>query len=180
MAKVPEQAPARAGPRSRPGLDDAFRAHVTAVHRYLYARVRNRADAEDLTSQVFLKAVRWLDSRRSPGEVRAWLLRTAGTVLAEHWRDHARRRSLLQAAADHALEPAATTGDGRARQEVEAILARLPSRYREVLALRFLEALAPADIGRRLGLRPAHVRVLAFRALRAAAALGRDLGAPEG
>lgn len=177
VADVPGKARAPSAPPADP-LGDAFRAHVAAVYRYLYARVRSRADAEDLTSQVFVKAVRWLDGHRSEGEVRAWLLRAAATTLAEYWRDHARRRTLMQAVIDEG--PPGPLGDGtRAHQQVQALLGRLPSRYREVLTLRFLEALTPAEIARRMGLRQGHVRVLQYRALRAAAALGRELDAPE-
>ena len=171
--------PDRPGPASGrdagDALERAFRAHFNAVYRHLYARVRNAADAEDLTSQVFLKAVRWLDGGRSTEEVRAWLLRSAATVLAEHWRQHYRRRSVLQRLLEIPFHPRAdddrqVSPSGR---RAESVLAQLPSRYREVLRLRFLEGRTPAEIARSMGLRPDHVRVLQYRALRAAARLRR-------
>ena len=52
----------------------------------MYARVGNRADAEDLTSEVFRTALGPLKLASSKGEVRSYLLTTAQTVLASHWR----------------------------------------------------------------------------------------------
>lgn len=157
------------------GLERAFRDHCAAVYRHLYARVRSAADAEDLTSQVFLKAVRWLDGRRSTEEVRAWLLRCAETVLADHWRQHYRRQSVLQRFLELPLFARPTEGKEPTKsvRRVDALLAQLPSRYRDVLRLRFLEGRTSAEIARAMSLRPDHVRVLQYRALRAAARLRR-------
>ena len=158
---------------SQPPLDVAFRAHLPAVYRYLYARLHNTADTEDLCSEVFVRAVRWLEAERSPGEVRAWLLRAAATALTEHWRDHYRQAATVKASIEAYRPDAATPADNeRAGRQVAAVLARLPSRYREVLVLRFLEGLSAKEIAERLHLRPEHVRVLQYRALRAAGRTG--------
>src|SRR5258707_14842359 len=62
--------------------------NVERVYRIMYAHVGNRADAEDLTSEVFQAALKPLRVSASIGEVRAYLLATARTVLAGHWRRH--------------------------------------------------------------------------------------------
>ena len=172
IPEKPEPTPAR---DAGDALERAFRDNFAAVYRRVYARVRSTADAEDLTSQVFLKAVRWLDGRRSAAEVRAWLFRCADTVLAEHWRQHYRRQAAARRLTElpPAQRPTAGPEPGTAVRRAEALLAQLPSRYGHVLRLRFLEGRTPADIARTMGLRLDHVRVLQYRALRAAAKLGR-------
>src|SRR3954453_15244818 len=66
--------------------ESVYRDNVDRLYRLMYARVGNRADAEELTSEVFTTALRPLRLSSSKGEVRAYLLVTARTVLASHWR----------------------------------------------------------------------------------------------
>src|SRR3989442_10368131 len=65
----------------------AYQTHVTAIYQYIYSRVGNRPDAEDLTAQVFMKAISGMRSDVSVPELRSWLYRVAQTTLADHWRE---------------------------------------------------------------------------------------------
>ncbi|HEV2638751.1 MAG TPA: sigma-70 family RNA polymerase sigma factor [Actinocrinis sp.] len=69
-----------------PDWDAIYTDNVGRIYRLLFAKVGNRPDAEDLTSQVFLAALGPLRTTASVGEVRAYLLATARTALAAHWR----------------------------------------------------------------------------------------------
>jgi|GEM_PF-3197998 len=60
------------------------------MYRYVYSRVGNHEDAEDLTSRVFLKAVREVDCACSPMMIRHWLFQVARTTLVDHWRERYR------------------------------------------------------------------------------------------
>jgi RNA polymerase sigma factor (sigma-70 family) len=139
------------------------------VYRFVLRRVQNPADAEDIAAEVFLRAWRWLHPERAEREVASWLFRTARTVIAEHWRGRAREQD---AARRSAAVPGARPEGTRAQQQVAALLAGLPSRYRAVLELRFLESLSVAEVAARLGLRAGNVRTLQYRALREASRLG--------
>ena len=66
--------------------ESVYRDNVERLYRLMYARVGNRPDAEDLTSEVFRTAFGPLRLASSKGEVRSYLLVTARTVLASHWR----------------------------------------------------------------------------------------------
>jgi len=70
-----------------PNWEAVYQDNATWVYRTIFARVGNRADAEDLTAEVFLAALRPLRLTASVGEVRAYLRTTARTVLAAHWRE---------------------------------------------------------------------------------------------
>src|ERR1700724_114460 len=69
-----------------PDWDSAYLDNVGRLYRLMYHKVGNRPDAEDLTSEVFRAALGPLRLTASKGEVRAYLLATAQTVLASHWR----------------------------------------------------------------------------------------------
>src|SRR5690242_1440101 len=69
-----------------PDWESVYRDNVDRLYRLMYARVGNRPDAEDLTSEVFTTALPPLRLSASKGEVQAYLLLTAKTVLAAHWR----------------------------------------------------------------------------------------------
>ncbi|MGH3669629.1 MAG: RNA polymerase sigma factor, partial [Pseudonocardiaceae bacterium] len=67
---------------SYPDWEAVYRDNVARIYRLMFAKVGNRADAEDLTAEVFLAALRPLRVSASAAEVRAYLLTTARTVLA--------------------------------------------------------------------------------------------------
>lgn len=152
--------------------------HVVGIYRFIFARVGNHPDAEDLTAQVFVRAVEQLDTSREPGQIAAWLYRVAHNATADYWRAFYR---LPVVGADHVApgwepvdpgaERQAPSGDG-ATARVEALLRRLPAQYRRVLELRFLERLTVAETAQAMGITSGNARVLQYRALRRAALLG--------
>ena|SRR5260221_2346130 len=66
-------------------LADMYRAYAADLQRYIYSKVGEPFLAEDLTSMVFLKALRWLRGDQSQGSARGWLYATARTTIADHW-----------------------------------------------------------------------------------------------
>src|SRR5438552_7360611 len=71
---------------SYPNWEAIYLDNVERLYRLMYSRVGNRPDAEDLTAEVFQAALVPLRVTASKGEVRSYLLATARTVLASHWR----------------------------------------------------------------------------------------------
>jgi|SRR5215469_5682706 len=152
--------------------------HLHLIYRYVYSYVRNQQEAEDLTSQIFLKAVRFLDLERSTHYYRAWLFRVARTTIADYWRAHYRRAAphslddLLEAGWEGpAAEEGVTLANSSAENRVRDILQSLPARYREVLTYRFLLNLSIRETAVSMGLTEANVKVIQFRALKRAAEL---------
>jgi RNA polymerase sigma-70 factor (ECF subfamily) len=151
--------------------------NVQRVYRTVYARVGNRPDAEDLTSEVFRTAFGPLRLSSSKGEVRSYLLTTAQTVLASHW-----RRTLGLSVTsidpiadfDDFVEPAFVTEHSDAPRRAGRILAALPDRYRRILELRFLEACTIKEAAQTMGVSVSNAKVLQHRALRMAAKLGSE------
>ncbi len=150
-----------------PDWEAVYHDNATWVYRTIYARVGNRADAEDLTAEVFMAALRPLRLTASVGEVRGYLRATARTVLAAHWRETLGREitSIDDIEQPPESEEAINTAPGR----VADVLGRLPDNYRRILELRFLESRSIKESAAELGISVANAKVLQHRALRLAA-----------
>jgi RNA polymerase sigma factor (sigma-70 family) len=165
-------------PDGYPDWEAVYRDNIDRLYRLMYARVGNRPDAEDLTSEVFRTALGPLRLASSKGEVRAYLLTTAQTVLASHW-----RRTLglpvtsIDPESDIAAlaEPSKIEAPSDAPQRAGKILAALPDRYRRILELRFLEACTIKEAAQAMNISVSNAKVLQHRALRIAAKAGLEL-----
>jgi RNA polymerase sigma-70 factor (ECF subfamily) len=142
--------------------------NATWVYRTLFARVGNQADAEDLTAEVFLAALRPLRLTASVGEVRAYLRATARTVLAAHWRETL-GREITSIDEDVEQPPESEEAISTAPGRVARVLDALPDRYRQILELRFLQGNSIKESASELGISVANAKVLQHRALRLAA-----------
>jgi RNA polymerase sigma-70 factor, ECF subfamily len=177
-AAVPDEGPTepRALPRlhsvghdTYPTWDAIYLDNVERLYRMMYARVGNRSDAEDLTAEVFQAALKPLRTSASVGEVRAYLLATARTVLASHWRvRYGVEITTINETSDRpALDEPIPESD--APHRVRALLAELPDRYARILRLRFLESCSLREAARAMNISVGNAKVLQHRALHRAA-----------
>ena len=150
--------------------DDLYGDNIVRLYRLMYSKVGNRQDAEDLTAEVFVTAYRPLRLTASRPEVRAYLGATARTVLARYWRARlgAEVTTIDPSMAARFLDPAEPESDAGAR--AHAVLDGLPSRYRRILELRFLEGRSIKEAAREMEVSVANAKVLQHRALRMAGA----------
>jgi RNA polymerase sigma factor (sigma-70 family) len=158
--------------------ESVYRDNVARLYRLMYAKVGNRPDAEDLTSEVFRTALGPLRLAASKGEVRSYLLVTARTVLVSHWR---RRLGLSVTAIDpdsdagYLAEPSGPDQPSQAPHRAGKILAALPDRYRRILELRFLEACSIKEAAHTMNVSVSNAKVLQHRALRMAATVETEM-----
>jgi RNA polymerase sigma-70 factor (ECF subfamily) len=162
-----------------PDWEAVYRDNVGRIYALMFAKVGNRSDAEDLTSQVFLTALRPLRTEASVAEVRAYLSAVARTTLAGHWRRTLGREVTVidgERLPEQLTEPD-PAAHVQQREIAEEILAALPERYQRVLRLRFLDGCSLDEVSAVMGVSNGTARVLQFRALRRAAELaGRRQG----
>jgi RNA polymerase sigma-70 factor, ECF subfamily len=155
-------------------IDVALR-EFDLVYLFIYSRVGNRADAEDLTQQVALKALpRVRDGWVQPA-VRGYLYATARSVLATFWAGRGRIREA------ELFDDVSDEGRGRelvappeAAAWVERTLGALPAHYRQILELRFLRGYSLREAAQEMGKTVGGVKLMQLRALRAAAAVGHS------
>jgi RNA polymerase sigma-70 factor, ECF subfamily len=159
------------GPRST----DIALDELELVYAFIYARVGNRADAEDLTQQVALKAIPRLRPDAPASSIRGYLFATARSVLGAFW---STRLGLSEAELreDLAVAPPATEPPSEEGAEtVHRILAELSDNYRRVLELRFLHGYSLKEVASEMKSTVGAIKVMQLRALRAAAKVRLDL-----
>jgi RNA polymerase sigma-70 factor (ECF subfamily) len=177
-----EQRTADSGLRAIPanvstGLPQDFEAwfhdHRSVVYRYVRFRVATREAAEDVTSDVFMKALRSLH-RYNPelASPRTWLLRIARNAVTDHLRS-LRRRGSLHVSLDRVPDLAAELPSQEERVVREERIQRLLNGTQtlrkadqEIVALRFGSGLDNGEIAEHLGISNNAVAVRLHRALK--------------
>ena len=144
---------------------DLYEKYFYLVYAYTMRRVGDRSTAEDLTSEVFKKALEYLPKYVWRGvPFSAWLLRIATNLIADRVRQAAREEEL----ADH--EDATETSqfsleDDQERALLFRLVDQLPEDQRRVIALRFAEEKSIREIAEELGRSEGAVKQLQFRGL---------------
>ena len=144
-----------------------YQDNVVKVYRLMFSRVGNRPDAEDLTSEVFVKSLPNLSLPSPVVQVNSYINVAIRSVLADHWRRHY-GAPLVDVEVENIGQVEATPsteGTGRAGR----ILALLPDRSRAVLELRVLRGYSIKEAAREMGVSPGNAKILQYRALRLAA-----------
>lgn len=161
------------------GDSDAFgelyERYSMIIFRFLYVHLNNRLDAEDLTTEVFMKVWRSLPNYKQQGPpFVAYLYKVARNALIDHHR-HAKStdHDLIEdeRTIDFAQNPAELALDNLEYQELRQLLVQLREDYRDVLVLRFLSELSPEETAEVMDRSVGAVRVLQHRALTAVRSL---------
>jgi RNA polymerase sigma-70 factor (ECF subfamily) len=150
---------------------------IRRVYSYVAYRLGEGTEAEDVTSEVFERALRYRASYdETRGEPLPWLLGIARHCVDDAWRTH---RAVLPLEAEQVAplsSGADLDGDVVRRVSLAEAIERLDERARDLLALRYGADLTAKQIGRILGLTPNAVDVALHRTL---ARLRADLAASD-
>lgn len=156
-----------------PDWDAVYRDNVTWVYRLMYSKVGNQPDAEDLTAEVFMTALKPLRVSATVPEVRKYLKMTARTVLASYWRERMGRQ-ITTIEEDLPDESGQVVLESDAPDRVRHVLSRLPDNYRRILELRFLQAFSVREAAGQMSVSVANAKVLQHRALKMAAQMSEE------
>ena len=167
-------------------LEAIYDSHAEQIYKFIFFKVGNREDAEDITSQVFMKAANSIDISQAQHTQLAWLYQVARTTITDHWRGYYRGVStsldemeessplhlaaepvILGAPQDDALDPAV--------EKVRGVLALLSENYRRVLELRFLQGCSLKETAAAMHITEANAKVIQHRAIQKALKVGAEL-----
>lgn len=147
-----------------------YRANVQQVFRYIVFRVQDKQVAEDLTSDVFMKALEGIGSYTDQGKpFLAWLYRIAQARVADYYRKTGRRPvdtdlESTQLTADQEVDQ--TVMERQAAHVLQESIMHLTDDQQKVIILRFIEGYSIEHTARTLGKAPNAIKALQHRALR--------------
>ena len=153
---------------AQPRATDIALDELELIYAFIFARVGNRPDAEDLTQQVALKAIPRLRQGAPASAIRGYLFATARSVLGAFW---STRLGLSESELREDLEMVApaVVGSEDSSERARRILAGLSDNYRRVLELRFLHGYSLKEVAAEMHSSVGAIKVMQLRALRAAA-----------
>ncbi len=178
MKELPDdQILARAVQGDRDAFGELYRRYVQRIYNYIYYRVGNPHDAEDLTARVFYRVLRNIHRYEDRGlPFSAYLYRIAHNVVANWHRDNQRRTEIpldaLWSLHDDSPAPEATLLQHEEYERLFAVIRRLPPDRQQLLILKFVERLSNAEIGQIMGRTEGAIKSLYHRTL---LALRREL-----
>ena len=154
-----------------------YDAYYGKIFSYSLRRVVDVPLAQDITSEVFLKALRGIARFKWQGlHFSAWLYRIAGNEIADSYRSQHRAR-VIDAELSHSLgdmtdaaEEEVVRLEKELREEetlirMQQALSGLPAGYQEVITLRYFEKKPLKEIGEILGKKEESVKTLLYRGL---------------
>ncbi len=160
---------------------ELYELHFQRMYRFVYSRVQDRTVAEDVTSEVFMKALRSIGRYQDTGRpFSAWLYQIAVNAVADRYRG---QRPTDDIDEQYDLSDGTSLEETAARRDevrrVWRLVEELPDQQRMALVLKFQEDMKIEDIAVAMGKSPGAVKLLVHRGvtrLRQQAAT-HDLGA---
>ena len=170
MDETDERRLVEAAQRDRARFADVYERYFEVVYAYVTRRVRDRAASEDLTSEVFQRALQSLPRYKWKGAPFAsWLFRIAANIIADRAKREA--KSSVLADPDDLVSPSSGKDSQTSLEAVERqaqlfrLVAQLPEDQRRVVAMRFAEEKSIKEIAVELDRSEGAVKQLQFRAL---------------
>lgn len=155
----------------RAALTALFETHFERVSRYIAIRIGNRSEAEDMASEVFVRALQSVDSYRETGApMEAWVFRIAHNIVVDHLRRRGRRPSSIPLDNAPPISHTHDLGERLEREEelreLHRALEQLSEAQRQVLALRFGGGLSSEEAAQVMGKKPGSIREMQSAAVK--------------
>ncbi|HEY6538486.1 MAG TPA: sigma-70 family RNA polymerase sigma factor [Candidatus Dormibacteraeota bacterium] len=149
------------------GFGELYDHYFPQIYRYVAARVRSAELAEDITSEVFFKALRAIGRYRPSGHpFSAWLYQIAINTITDHYRSRKRTEDSLDSGPELPAPGVAVDdlvaerlGLGQIWQAIDA----LPEQQRNAMTLKYAQDLPLAEIGQILGKSEGAIKLLIYR-----------------
>lgn len=145
--------------------------YVKKIYQFVYFKVNSKETAEDISQEVFVRLIDYINEERKIESLQALLFRIARNLVIDHYRSG----QVEVTSIDEMGEALEVSTDGRALldmidvkyslEQIQKSLAELKEEYREVVTLRFVEDMTHREIAKIIDRKESHVRVILFRAI---------------
>lgn len=147
----------------RAAVAGLYETHYERVARYITVRIGNIDEAEDLASEVFVRALRGVEGYKETGApMEAWLFKIAHNLVVDYLRSRGRRPALVPLDEDIQVASEHNPGEDLERQEeireLRRAMEQLTPSQRQVLALRFGGEMTSEQVAKLMGKNPGAVR----------------------
>ena len=170
----------RAQQQDQRAFAQLYEEHFDKIYRYVALRIGDRAEAEDITQQVFLKALRSISSFRWKGApFSAWLFRIAHNQVVDHLRKKTKQATVPidESVISSSNDPQLLIEQKLNIEQLISATRRLTEAQREVISLRFAGELPIAQVAKIVGKSEGAIKALqhsAVVALRKALSVGLE------
>ena len=147
-----------------------YESYVNKIYNYIYYRVGNQHDAEDLTARTFYRALDHINRYVNRGApFSAWLYRIAHNLVANWHRDQSRRKIIsledIKLRVQRRDGPHQMAEQKEEKDELLVAIRRLPPDRQQILILKFVEGMSNAEIGEVMGRSEGAIKSLYHRTL---------------
>ncbi|WP_282939087.1 RNA polymerase sigma factor [Paenibacillus sp. RC67] len=137
------------------------------LYRYVYSKVGNKWDTDDLVSEIFRKAFEKYESLQEPSNAKAWLFTIARNTIIDFYRR--KKDALAGEAMEWIASPESLEGEVEQEEELaclQKVLAFLPEDERELVKLKYFAGLRHREIGEVFSKSEEVIKMRAFRLLK--------------
>ncbi|GAB4535769.1 MAG: hypothetical protein Kow0063_20400 [Anaerolineae bacterium] len=147
-----------------------YESYVNRIYNYIYYRVGNHHDAEDLTARTFHRALDHIESYVNRGApFSAWLFRIAHNLVANWHRDQGRRKMIslddIKLRIQRQDGPDQIAEQKEEKDQLLEAIRRLPPDRQQLLILKFVEGMSNAEVGQVMGRSEGAIKSLYHRTL---------------
>lgn len=174
---------AKKSQQGSPGfIEEICAATWKGLYRFIYCRVQNREEAEDITQETYVRALSHIRDKGVKIEKYSGFLKTVSlNILRDKWRKNRRHGGYMDldslSQQETAVEDASETSIQRGL--LENALSRLSEEQQKVIELRIVQGYSAAETGRLINKKEGTVRVIQYRALQELAAILGEIGMLE-
>ncbi|MBI2868744.1 MAG: sigma-70 family RNA polymerase sigma factor [Chloroflexi bacterium] len=158
----------RAQQRDHEALTQIYEENFDRIYRYIVMKIGERTEAEDITQQVFVKALKSVSSFSYKGTpFSAWLFRIAHNMIVDYLRQKTKKGTLplKDTIVSKTDDPVKTAEMNLSIEELAAAARHLTPSQQEVISLRFSADLSIAEIARMMGKSEGAVKALQHSAV---------------
>ena len=165
-----EETLVRRARRDADAFGELYERYVDRIYNYVFYRVGDTAEAEDLTARVFYRALGHIDEYQTRGApFAAWLYRIAHNLVANWYRDRGRHNNVrlddVAMLAERGAGPHHLAEQNEETQTLLRAIRKLPAERQQLLILKFGDELSNEEIARMMGRTEGAVKSLYHRTL---------------
>lgn len=146
-------------------ISKIYEESIEKIYRYVYFRVYDEQDAQDVTEEIYLKLMTQLDKYDGKESIKSWIYQIARTKISDFWREKYKIDENFLKEVFFFEEP---DKNSKAEERAKEILKKLPENYAKVLELRFLKGYSIKECAEELKTSIENVKVIQHRALKKA------------